>query len=65
MLGTELWENKFDRLTMLQMCGEYENINYMIMTQDLINFVLSFHVGTWLYVRYVSKRMQQTRHSGI
>ena len=28
------------------MCGKYENINYMIVTQDLVcNSILSLHLG--------------------
>ena len=30
-------------------CGKYENINYMIVTQDLV--VLSLHLGFWLWLK--------------
>ena len=34
------------------MCGKYENINYMIMTQDLVNkSILSLHLGMWLCLK--------------
>ena len=51
VLGSELWENKFDGLLALVKeyivdVWEYENINYMIVTQDLVcNSVLSLHLG--------------------
>ena len=36
------------------MCGKYKNINYMIVTQDLVNnfiFSLNLGKGLWLKVR--------------
>ena len=48
VLGSELWESKFDGLLALvkEMFGKYENINYMIVTQDLVcNSILSLHLG--------------------
>ena len=36
----------------LWMCGKYENINYMIMTKDLVNnSILSLHLGIWLWLK--------------
>ena len=51
VLGSELWENKFDGLLSLV------NINYMIMTQDPVNnSILSLHLGRGMVssVRMVS-----------
>ena len=51
VLGSELWESKFDGLLALVKeyivdVGKYENINYMIVTQDLVcNSILSLHLG--------------------
>ena len=58
VLGSELWESKFDGLLSLvkeyivDMCGKYENINYMIVTQDLVNnSTLSLHLKIWLWLK--------------
>ena len=51
MLGSELWESKFDGLLSLDKeyivdMWKYENINYMIFTQDLVsNSILGIHLG--------------------
>ena len=62
VLGSELWESKFDELLSLVKeyiidCGKYENINYMIVTQDSVNnSILSLHLGRGMVssVRMVS-----------
>ena len=62
VLGSELWESKFDGLLSLVKeyildVWEYENINYMIVTQDLVNnSILSLHLGRGMVnsVRMVS-----------
>ena len=53
MLGSELWESKFDGL--LSLVKEYivdvwevRNIYYTIVTQDLV--ILSLHLGIWLWL---------------
>ena len=57
VLGTELWESKFDGLLSLvkeyiETCGKYENINYMIVTQDPVNnSILGLHLGMWLWLK--------------
>ena len=63
VLGSELWESKFDGLLSLvkeyiKTCGKYENINYMIVTQDPVNnSILGLHLGRGMVssVRMVSK----------
>ena len=49
VLGSELWESKFDgslSLVKEYIFGKYENINYMIVTQDLANnSILGLHLG--------------------
>ena len=36
----------------LYMCGKHENINYMIVTTDLVNnSILSLHLGIWLWLK--------------
>ena len=62
MLGSELWESKFDGLLSLVKeyivdFWKYENINYMIVTQDLVNnSILGLHLGRGMVssVRMVS-----------
>ena len=48
VLGSELWESKFNGLlSLVKTCRKYENINYMIVTQDLVNnSILSLHLVT-------------------
>ena len=57
MLGSELWESKFDGL--LSFVKDYivdvweiENINYMIVSQDVVNnSIFSLHLGIWLWLK--------------
>ena len=56
VLGSELWESKFDGLLSfvkeyIETCGKYENINYMIVAQNPVNnSILSLHLGIWLWL---------------
>ena len=63
MVGSELWESKFDGFLclikeyILQMYRKYENINYVIVTQGLVyNSILSLNLGRGMVssVRMVS-----------
>ena len=57
LLGSRLWESKFDGLLSLVKeyivkCGKYENINYMIVAQDSVNnSILSLHLGIWQWLK--------------
>ena len=62
IIGSELWEDMFDGLFSLVKyvvdVWEIGKHNYTIMTEDLVNSILSLHLGIWLGLKGRDKLCQ-------